>query len=307
MILCIDIGGTAVKMALAERDGRLLSRHEADVGFDAYRTPLFDTVRREAAAFLMRENAVIEGIGVSATGQIDTERGVVVGTCGNIPNYAGSDIKESLRKEYRVPVSVLNDANAAALGECLFGAGRGKRCVVMVTLGTGVGGGVVINGQVLGGATGLAGEIGHLTLHAGGAQCSCGRRGCMECYASTKALVARAMQLTGEKGLDGRSVFGRAAEGDKRMLDLIGLWTDDIAEGASGLVHIFNPDLLLIGGGVSAQEELLMRPLREKIFQRVMPEFRRCLSVERAALGNDAGLYGALGFLLEENGQRIIT
>ncbi|MBO2517114.1 MAG: ROK family protein, partial [Clostridiales bacterium] len=193
-----------------------------------------------------------------------------------------------------------------ALGEVKFGAGagRGKKCVVMITLGTGVGGGIVIGGQVLGGARGIAGEIGHSTLYADGIPCACGKRGCLETYASTKALVRKAAELTGEKEINGRIIFARAAEGDRRMLDLLDGWMNCIAEGVSGLVHIFNPDLILIGGGVSAQEELLMKPLRKKILQRILPEFADGLSIERAALGNDAGLYGALCCWLSENGKQ---
>ena len=162
MILSIDIGGTAVKMGLVDEGGEVHARHEASVCFDGYRTPILTTVMREAEAFLRRENAQVAGIGVSATGQVDDRAGVVIGTNGKIPGYEGSRIKEEMESRFHLPVWVLNDANAAALGECFAGAARGRRHVLMLTLGTGVGGGVVLGGELYGGARGIAGELGDL-------------------------------------------------------------------------------------------------------------------------------------------------
>ena len=299
MILCIDIGGTATKMALM-REGVILQRYETPTAFDDYETPVLDTVCGGTKAFLEQAGVSVEGISVSATGQIDTALGKVIGTCGNIRNYEGAEIKKTLENLFHVPCTVLNDANAAALGECYAGAGQGRRCVLMITLGTGIGGGIVSEGHVFGGAKGIAGEIGHFTLKAGGETCTCGRQGCFERYASTSALVRKARELTGERDINGRIIFERAGMGDLSMLALLDDWMNDIADGASGLVHIFNPDLVLFGGGVSAQTELLLNPLREKIHRRLMREFSSCLEIEAATLGNDAGLYGAFKFFMDE-------
>ena len=199
MILSIDIGGTAVKMGLVDEGGEVHARHEASVCFDGYRTPTLTTVMREAEAFLRRENAQVAGIGVSATGQVDDRAGVVIGTNGKIPGYEGSRIKEEMESRFHLPVWVLNDANAAALGECFAGAARGRRHVLMLTLGTGVGGGVVLGGELYGGARGvLRASSGHFTLYQDGAPCPCGKRGCLEHYAATTALVRRAQEATGE-------------------------------------------------------------------------------------------------------------
>lgn len=302
MILGIDIGGTAVKLGLVDRGGTIHARHEASVCFDGYRTPILTTVIREAKRFLAVQNAQVEGIGVSATGQVDDTIGAVIGTNGSIPNYEGAQIKREMQAEFGVSVFVLNDANAAALGECFMGRAKGARNVLMLTLGTGVGGGVVVNGQVLGGTRGIAGEMGHFTLYHGGRKCACGRSGCFECYASATALVRLAEAQTGEEGLNGRLIFGRANEGDGQMLSVIDRWTDDIAAGVSGLVHIFNPEMVLIGGGVSAQEKLLIEPLRKKVLASVMLRFAEGLRIEAAALGNDAGLMGAVKFFVDQCG-----
>ena len=298
MILSIDIGGTAVKMGLVDHEGAIHARHEASVCFDHYQTPILTTVIREAQAFLARESAQIEGIGVSATGQVDDRAGAVIGTNGKIPHYEGAQIKRDMEAAFGVPVFALNDANAAALGECFAGRAKGVQNVLMVTLGTGVGGGIVLGGKIFGGTRGIAGELGHFTLYQDGPRCPCGKRGCFESYAATTALVRRAKEATGEADMNGRIVFSRAADGDQAMLAVLSAWIDDIAAGISGLVHIFNPQMVLIGGGVSAQEALLIAPLRERVLRSVMPRFAECLQLEAATLGNDAGMIGAARFYL---------
>ena len=302
MILSIDIGGTAVKLGLVDRQGAVHARHEASVCFDGYETPILTTVIREARAFLARERAQVEGVGVSATGQVDERMGVVIGTNGKIPNYEGAQLKRDLEAALGVPVHALNDANAAALGECFAGRARGMENVLMITLGTGVGGGIVLGGRVFSGTRGIAGELGHFTLYQDGIPCPCGKRGCFESYAATTALVRRAREATGEAALDGRAIFARAAAGDAVMRGALNGWIEDIAAGISGLVHIFNPQMVLIGGGVSAQEELLIEPLRRRVLAQVMPRFAEGLRVEAATLANDAGLIGAARFYMDRAG-----
>lgn len=299
MILGIDIGGTAVKMCLADRDGHIRARHEASVSFDGYATPILTTVLAEMRAFLDQEGILPEGVGVSAAGQIDTATGTVIGTNGMIPGYEGSPIGEAVSRALGVPCYVLNDANAAALGESFVGAARGVKNALMLTLGTGVGGGIILDGRVFGGARGIAGEMGHFTLHGSGLHCTCGKRGCFELYASTTALIRRACAETGEDGLDGRAVFDRAEAGEPAMLAVLDAWIGDIAEGITGLVHIFNPEMVLIGGGVSSREHLLIAPLRRRVLAGTMPRFAEGLRLERAALGNDAGMIGAVKYYMD--------
>ena len=299
MILSIDIGGTAVKMGLVDHEGNIHARHEASVCYDNYHTPILTTVIREAQAFLANEQFVIEGIGVSATGQVDDQIGAVIGTNGKIPHYEGSQIKREMEQTFGVPVFALNDANAAALGECFAGRAKGVENVLMITLGTGVGGGIVLGGKIFGGTRGIAGELGHIPLYADGIPCTCGSRGCYESYAATTALVRLAKEATGEEEMNGRIIFARASEGDEVMLSILNRWIGDIAAGIVGLVHTFNPQMVLIGGGVSTQEELLIKPLRRKILERVMPRFGEGLAVESATLGNDAGMIGAAKFYLD--------
>ena len=271
--LAIDIGGTSVKLGVVDETGAVLAKAEESVSFDGYETPILITVLKAAKTFVNGQGlspASFVGVGVSATGQIDSRAGTVVGTCGNVPHYIGSPIKAELEALFGLPVTVANDANCMCLGEVWVGGAKGYTDVIGVTLGTGVGGGILTGGRLLEGARGLGGEIGHYRLHAlDGVPCTCGAVGCWERYAATTALVRAAK----EKNPD---------------------WTDEIAQGLAGMVHIFNPQLILIGGGVSAQQKLLIDPIAAKVKASVMPAFAEGLEVRAAQLHNDAGMVGAV-------------
>ena len=199
--LAIDIGGTAVKLGIVDEEGRVLSKTEQSVCFDNYETPILTTVLSAAEQFL-KEQAVepqgLAGIGVSAAGQIDTRKGIVAGTCGSLPNYIGSPIKAELEAKFGLPTTVANDANCMTLGEVWVGGAKGYTDVIGVTLGTGVGGGILTGGRLLEGARGLGGELGHFRTHAlDGVFCTCGASGCWERYAATTALVRGAQPRSG--------------------------------------------------------------------------------------------------------------
>ena len=293
----IDIGGTAVKLGIVDETGRVLLKGEESVSFDGYQTPVLTTVRRAAKEFLTTNAIPVEslaGIGVSATGQIDSRKGIVAGTCGNFSNYIGSPIKAALEEDFGLPVTVANDANCMTLGEVWVGAAQGCTDVIGVTLGTGVGGGILTGGRLLEGARGLGGELGHYRTHAlDGVDCTCGAKGCWERYAATTALV-RAAQEKDPAWKDGRAIFAAAEAGNETVLTLLDHWTDEIAQGLAGMVHIFNPQLILIGGGVSAQQKLLIEPIAAKVKASVMPAFAEGLEVRAAQLHNDAGMVGAV-------------
>ena len=172
-----------------------------------------------------------------------------------------------------------------------------------VTLGTGVGGGILTGGRLLEGARGLGGELGHFRTHAlDGVFCTCGASGCWERYAATTALV-RGAQPRNPKWKDGRAIFESAHAGDPTILALLDDWTDEIAQGLAGMVHIFNPQLILIGGGVSAQQELLIDPVAKKVRASVMPAFAEGLEIRAAQLHNDAGMVGAVYYFRQSRGE----
>lgn len=299
--LGVDIGGTAVKLGLVEETGRVLARAEHSVSFDGYRTPILTTVTARVRQFLaaLPEQQRPEGIGVSATGQIDTGRGIVAGTCGNLPGWVGAPIRQTMEQELGLPTAVANDANCMLLGEVWTGAAKGCTDVIGMTLGTGVGGGILTGGRLLEGARGLGGELGHFRLHARtGAACTCGAAGCYEHYAAATALVRRAQQKMGMEYTNGRMIFDAARAGSPAARAVLADWIEEIAQGLAGLVHIFNPQLILIGGGVSAQQELLIEPLAARVYASVMPAFAEGLTLRAAALQNDAGFVGAVYYFL---------
>ena len=290
MILALDVGGTFAKLGLVTDEGEVLCRSQVPVDFDGYATPVFDTAVCAIRRFLSDTGAAPEGIAVCATGQIDSCTGIITDGNDLIRNYVGTPVRDMMAGAFHLPVSAINDANAAALGECWTGAGKGVQDVIMVTLGTGVGGGIVSGGRLLEGALGGAGEIGLMPFY--GAP--------FEERASTLALVLEAQKASGLSGLSGREVFERAQNGEQVFLDVLDRWIGRIAEGLTGLVYIFNPALILIGGGVSAQQKLLIEPLRSRLHALVRPGFLQGLALKAAKLGNDAGMVGAVRYFLTQ-------
>lgn len=312
--LAVDIGGTAVKIGLVEGEGNFLFTSECSVDFDGYETPILDTVVKSCGLF-MEENGIGRGelraIGVSATGSINTVEGTVDGSAGHIKNWKGSRIREKMEERFQVPVYVLNDANAAALGEVWLGAARGKRNVVAITIGTGVGGGIIVNSELLLGASGFAGEIGHITIQYGGEECPCGNIGCLEEYASMTALVKRVRQEIAAGRLEnlpagevnGRLIFEEMKKGNQEILRIAEEWMGYIAAGIRGFIHIFNPETVIIGGGVSSQKELFIDKVREKILEKLHPEFVQGLEIVAAQLANKAGMAGAVYYCKQRLGE----
>lgn len=295
ILLGIDIGGTAVKLGVVEaQSGNLLCQEEHAVDFDGYQTPILTTVVQRTEALLAGMETKPAGIGISATGQVEVEQGCVAGTCGNLPGWEDVPLKAVFEERFSLPVAVMNDANCALLGEHWMGGARDVRNAVMVTLGTGVGGGVLAEGEILTGSRGFAGELGHMLYCAGGLPCTCGNRGCWEQYASVTALLREARKHTGAQALNGVTFFERVREGDANMATVLQPWIQSVAVGLIGLVHLFNPQLVLLGGGISAQDRHFITPLREQVMAGVMPRYREGLCLETARLGNMAGVVGAV-------------
>lgn len=307
----IDIGGTQVKIGAVNECGVVEKMAAYDVAFDNYETPLIETVKKSLVEFI-RENEIqekqIAGIGVSATGQIDVKTGTVIGAAGHIKNWQGCCIKEHIKSLYSVPVSVMNDANCAALAEQWVGGIKGFSDAVMITLGTGVGGGIIINSEILCGGGGGAGELGHAIIRNNGRKCPCGNRGCYEQYASTTALVRMVKQgvkrgeipksLFADGVVNGRTIFS-AIEKDAALKGCVDKWIGYVADGLVGLIHTFDPEVVLIGGGISAQKEHFIEPLRKQVKSRIMSEYAKRVKIEAATSGNDAGMIGAVYYCIK--------
>lgn len=307
--LGIDIGGTAVKIGLVTEEGEIRNHSQYPVAFDGYETPILETVLKSTDIFLDTiglSPQALSGIGISATGQIDTAAGTVAGSGGNIRNWEGSPLKEAFSRKYHLPVTVVNDANCVALGEQWLGSARGASDVIVLTIGTGLGGGIIVNNQILLGQYGYGGEIGHFSIQEQGLPCTCGNTGCFEQYASMTALVKKVTAYYNEKNpaylkehtINGITIFQAVENGDAAIVDIVDSWITHIAAGITSLVHIFNPQLVIIGGGVCTQETLFVAKLRDKVLSQIMPNFRRNFQLLPASLGNMAGLAGAVCYFM---------
>jgi len=307
----VDIGGTQVKLGVINETGEVIQSAVYDVAFDGYETPIIDTVVVKLSQF-MKDNGLtnkqISGIGVSATGQIDVNEGTVAGAAGHIKNWEGCCIKDYIKQIYPGPVAVMNDANCAALAEQWIGGAKGVSDAIVITIGTGVGGGIIANSEIICGAGGGAGELGHITIRNNGKMCSCGNRGCYEQYASTTALVKMVRQsykagklqsgLFEGSEINGRTIFIAAGK-DSNLDQLLDKWIGYVADGLVGMIHVFSPEVVLVGGGVSAQKKLFIDPLREKVLSRIMPVYAKVVKLDCAKLGNDAGMVGAIYYCMK--------
>lgn len=286
--LVIDIGGTAIKSALYTPSGMLADFRETAsdgrAGAQALLSRLHDLIGSYAAQGFDR-------IGVSTAGQVDCVAGRIIFANDNIPGYTGTPLAEILTRDWQVPVDVENDVNAAALGEAYFGSARGIADFLCLTYGTGIGGAIVMNGQIYRGMSGLAGEFGHLVTHAqDGLPCTCGQTGCYEQYASAAALVRQAVRIN-PAWSNGRLLTEARDAAKPGVIPVLEYWAEEVACGLSSLIHCFNPSLIVLGGGILSDENIFQRILRHTL-NRTMPSFARGLVIRPASLGNQAGLYG---------------
>lgn len=291
-VLALDIGGTAIKVAIVSEDGNILESNEyLSEGKKGGPHIL------EKACEIISTYKGYKGIGISTTGQVDALTGSIVYANENVPNYTGMAIGKIISDKFGVPVAVENDVNAAALGEAYYGAGKSYKDFLCITYGTGIGGSIVINRKIYGGSEGIAGEFGHIITHPEGRLCGCGHKGCYEQYASTTALVKQCMEEN-PKLTSGRIIFEEFHAGNKVVKKLVNQWIDEITLGLISLVHIFNPRCLILGGGILGQEYIL-KEINEKLYKRIMDSYSK-VEVKSANLGNNAGVLGAAHIILEK-------
>ena len=296
----IDIGGTKVAALRVAEDGDVLDRRERPTPADDVAATV-ETVS-ELAAELAAAGG--EAIGVGAAGMVDFAAGVL----RYAPNLAWREIplRDLLSERTGLPCVVDNDANVAAWGEYRFGAARGYRHVLAVTVGTGIGGGIVADGELFRGAHGFAAEIGHIIVEPDGPPCGCGNRGCWEQVASGRALgrlaraeverepAGRIAALAGGAQASGRHVSEAAREGDPAAAAIFATVGRRLGEGIAGLVNILDPEVVIVGGGVAEEGAVLLDPARHAFLDAVeAPEHRPKVPILAATLGNDAGAIGA--------------
>lgn len=308
LAVAIDLGGTRIRAALIDGKGFLIQRAETPTAADAGREVVIGQLHHIATSLIAgvaRDHLV--GIGICAPGPLDAERGVVLAT-PTIAGFIDLPLAAMLEERVGLPVRLENDGIAAALGEWRFGAGVGCQNLVYVTVSTGVGGGVVADSRILRARRGMAGHVGHMTIVRDGEVCSCGNRGCWEAYASGTAFARRARlrassspsTTLGVNGaaIDGRTVFDAASRGDALARDLVSEEADLLGVGIANLLHLYSPDVVVVGGGLSNGFDLLHPGIIARIKVAAMPPFRDT-PVVRAGLGSDSGLLGVSALAFE--------
>lgn len=287
--LVFDIGGTAIKFGLLNNEFEILESGELPSA-DPGEPSKAETVMRHLTEKMEEYKGKYDAIGISTAGQVDFERGYIVYGTDNIPGFSDTDMRGIFESKFGVPVAVDNDVNCAGLGEAHFGAGRGSDYFICLTYGTGVGGAIYLNGDIFRGSKSAAGEFGHMLTHADGAPCTCGRKGCYEAYASCRALTDKVSEHFG-RYVSGREIYEPHMLADPFVQKAISDWEDEIVNGLVSLSFIFNPPLIILGGGIMS-EETLTNNIREKLLARVGDNYKEA-KIEKAQLKNKAGMLGA--------------
>ena len=306
----IDLGGTNIAAGVVDERGGLVFK--TSVPTQAEDGPEAVTERMAACArqVIRETGAAVSGVGIGSPGIVNADTGTVV-TSNNIV-MKNFPMAARFRAHLDLPVYMANDANCAALGEQAAGAGRDCRTMVMITLGTGIGSGIIIDGKIYPGGNYAGAELGHMLIRAGGEDCTCGQKGCWEAYASATALIRqgkRAAQahpeslLARAERITGRVIFEAWDAGDETARAVVEQYLDYLTDGLVNVVNIFQPEVILLGGGVAGQGEKILAPLRERLAPRCFISGTMELPrLAQAALGNDAGIIGA-AMLVPENGR----
>jgi glucokinase len=303
IVIACDLGGTNLRMAAIDSEGNILYRTKRD-------TPKAD--RADEIVRAMVESAVecrenvknigkVLAIAIAAPATVSSEKGIIL-KAPNVPALDGFRIVAALENELNLQTILENDANAAGVGENWLGASKGFENSICVTLGTGVGGGIIINGKVLSGIDGTAGEIGHICVEPFGAPCGCGSRGCVEQYSSATAIVRQTQELASQypkselphkTRLTSKDVYEAGLKGDELALEVFRRQGFYLGIALGGLINVLNPEVIVIGGGAAAGWDLFMPHLQEQLEGRTYREPRLRAQLNRAQLGDDAGILGA--------------
>ena len=299
----IDLGGTSIKYSVISKEGEFVFSGElpsfADISAEAVIKQLLKAIR-ECGAFVLKNNLSIKGIGIGTPGIVDEKNRIVLGGAENIKGWENIPLSDILEKEVDLPVILGNDANLMGLGETYYGAAKGVKNTLFITVGTGIGGAVVIDGKLFGGYANRGTELGHTPIIANGKPCACGSVGCLETYASTSAMVTRYIESCNEKNItidpqdvNGKHIVDRYKSGDDLAIEVFEEHCNYLGHGIAGFVNIFSPQRVIIGGGLSEAGDFYLNKIREYASKYWIPDCAYNTSIVRAELGNSAGSMGA--------------
>lgn len=289
----VDLGGTNLRAAAVDGSGRIIDKISGTTQYAAGREAIMGDIIAAVKTVRGRVGpAGLRGVGIGIPGFIKMDTGVVIGSA-NIPGFEGFPVRDEMQDALGIRVILENDANAAALGEKWMGAGRDVNELILITLGTGIGGGIIIGGRVLHGELGMAGEIGHMTVIPDGNPCGCGNSGCLEKHASATAIVGMARMLQLGEDITAEDVYKLAIGGNKRAKHCFTTMGRALGIALANLINIFNFPLYLLSGGVLPAWDLFVPVMLQEIDQRSFAFAKTHPRIEKAILGNEAGLYGA--------------
>lgn len=306
----VDLGGTNTKIGILDIEGNIFKssiiKTFSDRGIDDTLNRIWETIKN-----LVQELDIdiknLSGIGIGIPGPVKDQS--IVKFFANFPWQKNINVKELMEKISGVETKLDNDVNIIAMGEAKYGAAKDSSSSVTIALGTGIGGGIYINGSLISGFSGAGGEIGHIKLEKDGKLCGCGQRGCFEAYASATGMIREAVsRLAVNKSnllyelidrkidkLEAKDIFDAAKQGDSFSLDIIDYETEYLAMGIGNILNILNPEVIVIGGGVALAGDVLFNPLKEKLKKYVLPVALEDLKIVSGVLGNEAGIKGAVG------------
>lgn len=282
-ILSFDIGGTEIKYAFCDENFNLTECKSIPTNAHEGGKKIIEKIVE-----IIKSCDGVDRVGISTAGQVNSVKGEIIFATDSIPGYTGTKIKKIIEAETGLPTAVENDVNSAAIGEAVFGAAKGYDSFICLTYGTGVGGAIYMDGKLFTGSSFSAGEFGHIITHAGGKSCTCGGCGCYEAYASAKALVNDVKEKTG-LSMNGREIFKKFESPEIKCI--IDSWIDEIVIGLKSLVCIFNPKLIVAGGGIM-NEQYITDEINARLQKELMPSFKN-IKVVKALMGNDANKLGA--------------
>jgi len=310
----IDIGGTSIKGCAVDDTGKTYDKFSMPVDYTCSQEAIISDLILLVEVYIKQNDFVgkIAGIGLGIPGSIDTVNGVV--TYSNNLKWENLEIVKMFKEKFDLPISITNDANAAALGEATFGAGKGHKDVVMITLGTGVGSGIICNGKIYEGLNGKGAEIGHSSLiYNSDILCTCGRRGCFEMYASATALIRQTKEAMEnnkqsllwkvaekEGKINGKVAFEAEAMGDQTAKRVVDKYVEYLCEGLLNICNIFRPEIILLSGGIANQGENLLKRI-EPYLEKYEYGFPRSpkTDIKIASLGYESGMIGAACLILK--------
>jgi len=303
VVIGVDLGGTNLRTALVSQKGEVIDKVKeptrASDGHEKVVLKLIDNIKAQRDNAL-RNGIKITGVGVGAPGVIHADSGVVV-TSPNFPDWNNLPLKKELEAALALPVFIENDANAAALGEQWRGAGRGISSMILLTLGTGVGGGIVLDGRIWPGADGMAGEIGHMTIIPDGRQCGCGNTGCLEMYASSRGIVKTYQERSSlSRVITSEEIYQAARDGDPLAAEVMNDMGRLLGIGIANLINIFNAEMIVVGGGVKDAWPLFIEAVRGEIKKRAFEYPAARTQIVPSVLGDDAGMIGAAALAFQK-------